>query len=178
MANPVASPTLYLVVSGALSPEGVPELVELLQDDGWSVTVLSTPNGTRFHQPERLAELTGEQVRVEYRMPGTGKSLPPADAVLACPLTFNSTNKFAQGIADCFAIGLLCEMAGYGVPTVVVPSCKPQLAAHPAFQRSLETLESMPAVTVLYDPDAPQDARLPKWGELVAEVRKAAGLGR
>ncbi len=178
MANPPASPTLYLVVSGALAPEGVPELVELLQDDGWQIAVLSTPDGTRFHRPDRLAELTGEQVRVEYRLPGTGAPLPPADAVLACPLTFNSTNKFAQGIADCFAIGLLCEMAGYGVPTVVVPHCKPQLAAHPAFQRSLETLESMPAVTVLHDPDTPEDARLPAWGEVVAEVRKTAGLGR
>src|SRR5690606_7937501 len=62
MANPPASPTLYLVVSGALAPEGVPELVELLQDDGWKIAVLSTPDGTRFHRPDRLAELTGEQV--------------------------------------------------------------------------------------------------------------------
>jgi hypothetical protein len=28
-------------------------------------------------------------------------------------------------LADNFAIGLLYEMAGYGVPTVVVPHCKP-----------------------------------------------------
>src|SRR5690606_5823230 len=163
--------------AGGLAPEGVRELVELLPDDGWKIAVPSPPDGPRFHRPDRLAELTGEQVRVEYRLPGTGAPLPPADAVPACPLTFNSTNKFAQGIADCFAIGLLCEMAGHGVPTVVVPHCKPQLAAHPAFQRSLETLASIPAVTLLHDPDTPEDARLPAWGEVVAEVRKAAGLG-
>lgn len=40
------------------------------------------------------------------------------DAVLACPLTFNSVNKFAHGHADSFAMGLLCEMVGYGVPVV------------------------------------------------------------
>jgi phosphopantothenoylcysteine synthetase/decarboxylase len=56
-------------------------------------------------------------------MPGTGSPVPPADAVLACPLTFNSVNKFAHGHADNFAVGLLCEMAGYGVPVVVVPHC-------------------------------------------------------
>src|SRR5690606_13493608 len=85
-----------LVVSGSSAPEGVPELVELFQEDGWRITVLSTPAGTRFHDLDRLAELTGEPVRVDFRRPGTGKSLPPADVVLACPLTFNSTNKFAR----------------------------------------------------------------------------------
>ncbi|MFC7330839.1 flavoprotein [Marinactinospora rubrisoli] len=162
--------TLYLVVSGAPAPEGVPELVRMLQAAEWTVVVLSTPNGVRFHDPERLEALTGRPVRVDYRMPGTGRPLPPADRVLACPLTFNSTNKFAQGIADCFAIGLLCEMAGYGVPTYVVPACKPQLASHPAFQRSLETLQSMPSVTLLHDPDAPYERRLPSWREVVDAV--------
>ncbi|WP_017557930.1 flavoprotein [Nocardiopsis baichengensis] len=162
MAN---APTLYLVVSGAPVPEGATGLVELLLNDGYQVLVLSTPNGTRFHDTGRLAELTGEQVRVEYRMPGTGKSLPPADAVLACPLTFNSTNKFA--------VGLLCEMVGYDVPTIVVPHCKPQLASHPAFQRSLATLRSIPAVTLLHDPHAPYDQRLPNWEQALQAVRSA-----
>ena len=39
-----------------------------------------------------------------------------------------------------FAVGLLCEMVGYEMPVVVVPHCKPQLASHPAFAASLETL--------------------------------------
>ena len=145
----------------------------MLQGEGWQVVVLSTPTGARFHHPEELEELTGEPVRIDYRMPGTGKSLPPADAVLACPLTFNSVNKMAQGIADCFAIGLLCEMVGYQVPTVVVPHCKPQLAAHPAFQASLATLESIPAVTLLHDPDAPYEQRLPTWRDVAAAVHTA-----
>ena len=75
--------------------------------------------------------------------------------MLACPLTFNSVNKFAHGHADNFAVGLLCEMAGYGVPMVVVPHCKPQLASHPAFAASIETLRGM-GVQVLFDPDAPE----------------------
>jgi phosphopantothenoylcysteine synthetase/decarboxylase len=81
--------------------------------------------------------------------------VPPADAALACPLTFNSVNKFAHGHADDFAVGLLCEMVGYGVPVVVVPHCKPQLASHPAFTASLQTLRGM-GVRVLFDPDAVQ----------------------
>jgi phosphopantothenoylcysteine synthetase/decarboxylase len=52
-------------------------------------------------------------------MPSTGAKTPAADAVLACPLSFNSVNKFAHGHADNFAVGLLCEMAGSGVPVTV-----------------------------------------------------------
>lgn len=164
--------TLYLVLSGAPAPEGVTELIQALHGHGWHVMVLSTPIGMDFHDQDQLAELTGEPVRVAFRMPGQGKSLPSADVVLACPLTFNSTNKFAQGLADNFAIALLCEMVGYGVPTVVVPHCKPQLASHPAFIRSLATLRGMESVTVLYDPDAPYEARLPSWQQVIDTVNR------
>lgn len=163
--------TLYLVMSGAPAPEGLPALVRLFQSDDWTVRCLSTPTGQRFHDADELAALTGEPVRAEYRRPGTGRPLPPADLVVACPLTFNSTNKFADGHADNFAIGLLCEMVGYGVPTVVVPHCKPQLASHPAFARSLSTLRSLPSVTVLYDHRAPYESRMPAWERVLSTVR-------
>ncbi|MFE3458231.1 flavoprotein [Nocardiopsis aegyptia] len=163
--------TLYLVMSGAPAPEGLPALVRLLQADDWTVRCLSTPMGQSFHDADELAALTGEPVRAEYRRPGTGRPLPPADLVVACPLTFNSTNKFADGHADNFAIGLLCEMVGHAVPTVVVPHCKPQLASHPAFARSLDTLRSLPSVTLLYDDQAPYESRMPTWERVLSTVR-------
>jgi hypothetical protein len=39
---------LYLVISGAPAPEGLPSLVMMLQSAGWQVMVFSTPMGTRF----------------------------------------------------------------------------------------------------------------------------------
>jgi phosphopantothenoylcysteine synthetase/decarboxylase len=164
-----AGDVLYLVISGAPAPEGIPELIERCQSAGWRVVVFATPTGTRFIDAEALEQLTGEPVRVEYRMPGTGTSMPPADAVLACPLTFNSVNKFAHGHADNFAVGLLCEMTGYGVPVVVVPHCKPQLASHPAFTASIQTLRDM-SVRVLFDPAAPDERRLPPWSDVLAAL--------
>ncbi len=160
---------LYLVISGAPAPEGLSTLVASCQADGWRVLVFSTPHGVRFADLPALEFLTGEPVRSEYRMPGTGEGVPPADAVLACPLTFNSVNKFAHGHADNFAVGLLCEMAGYGVPVVIVPHCKPQLASHPAFRTSLDMLRGM-GVRVLFDPSAPYEGRLPPWREVVAAL--------
>lgn len=164
---------LYLVISGAPAPEGIPELVGQCQASGWRVLVFSMPMGTRFADPAALERLTGEPVRTDYRLPGAGKDFPAADALLACPLTFNSVNKFTHGHADNFAIGLMCELVGYGVPVVAVPHCKPQLASHPAFQGSIATLRSM-SVRVLFDPDAPYERRLPPWREVVAALPVAA----
>lgn len=160
---------LYLVISGAPAPEGIPELVALCQKGGWRVLVFSTPTGVRFADPAALQRMTREPIRTDYRLPGQGKDYPPADALLACPLTFNSVNKFAHGHADNFAIGLMCELAGYGVPVIVVPHCKPQLASHPAFQASIATLRGM-GVQVLFDPEAPYERRLPPWREVVAAL--------
>jgi phosphopantothenoylcysteine synthetase/decarboxylase len=157
--------TLYLVVSGAPTTEAetIPDLVRLLHQDRWHITVLSTPTGARFHDLDELEELTGEPVRVEFRHPGTGTSLPPADAVLACPLSFNSTNRVALGLTDTFATALVCEMIGHGVPTVIVPKTGVALAAHPAFDRNLALLSEIPAVQVLYSPGR----KLPAWREIV-----------
>jgi phosphopantothenoylcysteine synthetase/decarboxylase len=165
---------LYLVISGAPTLEGISALITACQAAGWRVVVFSTPTGTRYVDATELEKLTGEPVRSEYRMPSAGKPVPPADAVLACPLTFNSVNKFAHGHADNFAVGLLCEMAGYSVPVVVVPHCKPQLASHPAFTASLETLRGM-GVRVLFDPDAPYERRLPPWREIIDALPVWAG---
>ena len=171
-----ASNVLYLVASGAPVPEGLPALIDRCHSAGWRVLVFSTPMGIRFMDGPVLEGLTGEPVRTDYRMPGTGKTLSPADAVIACPLTFNSVNKFAHGHADNFAIGLLCEMTGYGVPVVAVPHCKPQLASHPAFITSIQTLRDM-GVRVLFDPAAPYERRLPPWSDVLdaLPVRTASG---
>src|SRR5271169_6487871 len=80
-----ARDVVYLVISGAPAPEGLPALIGLLHDAGWRVVVFSTLMGTRFADLAELERLTGQPVRSEYRMPGTGSPVPPADAVLACP---------------------------------------------------------------------------------------------
>ncbi len=56
---------LYLVISGAPAPEGLPSLVMMLQSAEWRVVVFSTPVGTRFADVAELERLTGEPVRWE-----------------------------------------------------------------------------------------------------------------
>lgn len=177
-ATPGSAPrgVLHLVISGAPAPEGIPALVRLCQAAGWQVAVFATPAGVGFADVAAIEELTGAPLRSGYRVPGTGTRTDPADAVLACPLTFTSVNKLAQGIADNMAVSLLCEAVGYGVPVTVVPHCKPQLASHPAFSASITVLQAM-GVRVLYDPDAPYEQRMPPWADVVAALPEEARRG-
>jgi flavoprotein len=63
-----------------------------------------------------LAELTGYDVRSEYRSAGEAKSLPDANAIAVAPATFNTVNRFPAGIADNMAVGVLCERRRAGSP--------------------------------------------------------------
>lgn len=165
--------TLYLTLSaaGTTPEETAPDLVRLLQDEGWRVTVLCTPTGARFHDLDALEELTGEPVRVDFRRPGTGTSLLPPDAVLACPWSFNSTNKTALGLADTFAVALVCEMIGRDVPTLLVPKAGDGLGGHPAWGRSLRELEGVPNITLLRG----SVRSLPSWREVADTLAKMVG---
>jgi phosphopantothenoylcysteine synthetase/decarboxylase len=167
---------LYLVVCAAPAASGVADFVRLAQGAGWRMRVIATPMGMRFVDADQLAELSGDRVRVDFRMPGEADELPPADAVVVAPATFNTVNKWAAGIADTFAAGLLCELTGVGVPIVAVPLVKDALAKHVAFAQSLDVLRGM-GVRVLFEPDAPPQSRMPDWPRVLDELHAVAGGG-
>jgi phosphopantothenoylcysteine synthetase/decarboxylase len=160
---------LYVVVCAAPAAASVGEFVRLAQDAGWLVRVIATPMGERFIDAVQLAALTGDRVRIGFRMPDEPDELSPADAVVVAPATFNTVNKWVAGITDTFATGLLCELTGLGVPIVAVPLVKEALARHVAFGRSLEALGGM-GVRVLFDPEAPPQSRMPSWPKVLEEL--------
>lgn len=126
----------------------------MARDAGWTVCVIATPSGTKFLNVPMLEEATGYPVRSEYKRPAEPDLLPSADAVVAFPVTFNTVNKWALGISDTLAVGVLCEYTGRGAPMVAVPGVATDsgLDSHPAFQRSLDKLREY-GVRVVYDPD-------------------------
>jgi phosphopantothenoylcysteine synthetase/decarboxylase len=160
---------LYVIVCGAPAASGVDEFVRLAQDAGWLVRVIATPMGERFIDAAQLAALTGDRVRTGFRMPDEPDELPPADAVVVAPATFNTVNKWAAGITDTFATGLLSELTGLGVPIVTVPLVKDALARHVAFGTSLEVGRGM-GVRIMFDPQAPPQSRMPSWPRVLAEL--------
>lgn len=131
---------LALVVCAAPPVLRIGELIKLLQEDGWTVCLTATPTAATWIDREALAQQTGYPVRVEWRMPGNPEPHPPATAVAVVPATFNVINKWAQGINDTLALGILNEALGAGIPVYAFPNVKAQLAAHPNYDRHLRLL--------------------------------------
>ena len=140
---------LYVIACAAPPAAGVSELVSLAQQAGWDVCVLTTPSGRRFTDPAALELQTGHPVRSEYKNPGEPDVLPDPDAVIVAPATVNTINKWAAGICDTLALGILVEAIGKRLPVVALPSTNQAHAAHPAFTENIGKLRSW-GVTVLF----------------------------
>jgi phosphopantothenoylcysteine synthetase/decarboxylase len=142
---------LYIVVCGSPRASRIGELVTRAQAAKWDVCVVSTPDGLRFIDRAALEAQTGHPVPDRYRRMDEVNPLPPADAIIVCPATFNTINKLAAGISDTLALGLLTEAIGTRLPLVIAPALNSAQAAHWAFDRSLAELRAAGAV-VLYGP--------------------------
>jgi phosphopantothenoylcysteine synthetase/decarboxylase len=145
---------LYVIVCGSSSAFRAHELVTLAIEAGWTVCVIATPSGSKFINVPMMEEQTGYPVRSEYKRPAEPDLLPGANAVIAFPATFNTLNKWALGISDTLAVGILCEYTGYRAPIIAVPGVTTGsgLDTHPAFQRSINQLRDY-GVRVMYEPD-------------------------
>ena len=153
---------LYIISCGSPIAQLVPELVTQAQEANWSVCVITTPHGTKFLDIPLLESLTQHPIRSQYKHPDEPDVLPQADALIAFPATFNTLNKWALGITDTLAVGLLCEYTGLKVPIVAVPVTGEGLSYHPALQRSIRMLRRY-GIHVLYQPDSclPKNQILP-----------------
>lgn len=161
---------LYFIICGGQPAEGAHELVKLAQADGWDVCVITTPQGARFVDTERLAAMVRYPVRSDYKWPGDPDVLPQANAIVAAPLTFNTLNKWALGITDTLAVSLLCEYLGLEVPIVAAPNINPALARHPIMRDSILYLREL-GVRLLYEPSARPPTWMVGWSEIVRELR-------
>ena len=148
----MSGPVLYAIVCGSPASRHVGTLVTLAQERGWEVCVIATPDALKFIDVPGIAELTGHPVRHRYKYPGDLDVLPDPQAIIVAPCTVNTTTKFAAGISDTLALGLLVEGLGRGLPIVAVPFTNAAMAAHPAFGEAIDKLRSW-GVTVLYGDD-------------------------
>lgn len=145
---------LYVITCGNSSAPRVYELIEMAKDRGWDVCSILTPSARKFIDADHLAHLTGHPVRSEYKHPEEPDALPYADAIIAFPATFNTINKWAMGISDTLAVGLLSEYTGLKMPLIAVPCFKTGggLDTNPAFLRSIRLLRRA-GVRVIYEPE-------------------------
>jgi phosphopantothenoylcysteine synthetase/decarboxylase len=176
-------PVLYIVACGSRPAVDLATHVERMRAGGWDTCVIATPAGRRFLDADRLADVSGHVVRYEYKQPDEPDVLPPPDAAIVAPATFNTINKWAAGISDTLALGLLNEAVGLELPVIAVPFPNVALARHPAFRTNIETLRSW-GIRLIFDPErhrlprpnmGPAAAGLFPWAALMSELGRVRG---
>lgn len=150
---------LYVITCATPAARDVGKLVSLAQARGWLVCVIATPAALAFIDKAALEKQTGFPVRHQYKKPGSPDVLPPVTAMIVGGASFNTVNKWALGVSDTLALGLITEGIGLGIPIVALPFVNTALAAHPAFGRNVETLRSAGVHVLLgpggYEPQPP-----------------------
>lgn len=141
MTTPGRRRVLYIIVCAAGPAGDVGKLVTLAHQHNWDVQIIATPAALNFIDTAALEAQTGRPVRSDYREPGQPRS-PKADAIIVAPATYNTINKWANGIADNYALSILAEAPNLNIPIVVLPFVNTALATRRPFQQSTATLQA------------------------------------
>jgi len=141
VTEPRESGLLFVVVCAAGPAGDVGRLVELALDGGWTVQIIATPAALDFIDAAALERQTGRPVRCQYRKPGEPRS-PEPGAIVVAPATFNTINKWANGVSDNYALGILSESTGRDIPIVVLPFVNSALAQRLPLRRSVIALRA------------------------------------
>ena len=139
------------IVCGAGPATEAGQLVKLAQGRGWTVQLVATPAALDFIDVPALEAQTGSPVRSQYRKPGEPRS-HPADAIIVAPTTYNTINKWASGISDTYALGILAETTSMGMPIVVLPFVNTALASRSPFRKSVASLRAE-GIHILFEED-------------------------
>jgi phosphopantothenoylcysteine decarboxylase len=165
-AEAISIRVLYLIVCAAPPAIQTEHVAIPLQEAGWDVCVIATPQASRWIERAALESMIGHPVRTDYKLPGEADPLPKADAMLVMPATFNTINKWAQGIGDTLVTSILCESLGRGTPPVVaVPCLKMDLVRHPAFKKSIALLREC-GVRILHEPERYPSPLMVPWDQV------------
>jgi phosphopantothenoylcysteine synthetase/decarboxylase len=145
---------LSIIVCGAGPATAIGALVTLARDRGWTVQVTATPAALGFIDQAAIEQQTGNPVKSQYSKPGAPRS-PVPDAIIVAPATYNTINKWALGISDTYALGVLAENTGLDTPIVVLPFVNSALARRAPFQHSVGSLRAE-GVRILLGPGGVQ----------------------
>jgi phosphopantothenoylcysteine decarboxylase/phosphopantothenate--cysteine ligase len=134
---------IAFVLTGSIAGYKACEVVSRLVQSGHSVRAVASESALRFVGAATLEGLTGQRVLTDIFEQGAAlehiQLTRWADAVVVCPCTANTLNKFAAGLADDL-VGALFLAHDRTKPFLVAPAMNPAMWQHPATQDSLEKL--------------------------------------
>ena len=82
---------LYVIACAAPPAQDLHLVAPHMRSLGWALCIVPTPDAIPFLDLAALRAQTTVPIRSEYRCPDEGK-LPPPDAMLVAPMTYNSVN--------------------------------------------------------------------------------------
>jgi len=180
VTDQAARRVLHVVACGGRPAGDLPAFVAEAQQAGWEVGVIATPSALKFTDLPRLTELTGHQVRHDYKQPDEPDPLPPPGRDHRGAGDLQHDQQVRRRASATPRLGLLNDAVGLGLPVIAVPFPNIALAQHPAFQRNLRELRAS-GVRLLLDPDAhplptpnlgPASRDLFPWEALSEELHK------
>jgi phosphopantothenoylcysteine decarboxylase/phosphopantothenate--cysteine ligase len=134
---------LLVILTGSIAAYKACEVVSQLGQRGHRVRCVATPAALRFIGPATLEGLTGAPVLSDAFAPGAALEHIDltrwADAVLVCPATANTLNRFAAGLGDDLA-GALFLAHDRTKPWLMAPAMNPAMWSHPATVTAVATL--------------------------------------
>ncbi len=142
---------IVLGVTGSIAAYKAAELVRLMINKNWEVSVVMTQAATRFVGELTFRTLTRRPVvldmfqETEAWRPTHIALADWADVLVIAPCTANVMAKLAHGLADdaLSATALACQ-----VPLVVAPAMNEKMWVHPATQENVRILKERGAVVV------------------------------
>lgn len=139
-------PTNLLVIfTGSIAAYKGCEVVSRLVQRGHRVRCVATPSALKFIGPATLEGLTGAPVLSDaFALSAALEHINLtrwADAVLVCPATANTLNRFAAGLADDLP-GALFLAHDRAKPWLAAPAMNPAMWAHPATVVAVEKLRT------------------------------------
>ncbi len=134
---------IAFVFTGSVAAYKACDAVSRLVQLGHSVRAVATESALRFVGVATLEGLTGTRVLTDLFEPGAAlehiQITRWADAVVVCPATAHTLNRFAAGLADDLA-GALFLAHDRAKPFLVAPAMNPAMWRHPATQESVSKL--------------------------------------
>src|SRR5450432_2782042 len=137
------SPNILFILTGSIAAYKACDAISQLVKRGCRVRTVATASALRFVGPATLEGLTGSPVLTELFEPGAALEhinlTRWADAVIVCPATANTINRFAAGLAEDLP-GALFLAHDREKPFLIAPAMNPAMWQHPATQDSVEKL--------------------------------------
>lgn len=136
-------------ITSSIAAYKIPELIRLLQKKEALVRCILTPNATKFIAPGLLEALTKHKVYIEEDFTQGAEHIELAqksDLFIIAPLSANTLNKFADGIAD---NQLTTTILATRKPVLLSPAMNEGMWENQILQKNLKKLLRLPNFSLI-----------------------------